>query len=201
MDYQKIGQLIRKLRREKGLTQAELSELLHVSNKTVSKWECGCGCPELSLFPSLSNALNVDFSSLFTGEIIENKQDSGNLKRIRFYICPTCGNLINTTSTAIVSCCNKVLTPQKLQRAGEELQVKLIDREYVISSTHDMTRKHYITFLALCNSDQLYLRKLYPEWDIQLQMPYLPGAALIWHCNQHGLFYQALPKYQRTRNR
>lgn len=79
--------------------------------------------------------------------------------------------------------------------------MKLIDREYVISSTHDMTRKHYITFLALCSSDQLYLRKLYPEWDIQLQMPYLPGAALIWHCNQHGLFYQALPKYQRTRNR
>lgn len=198
MNYQKIGQLIRKLRTEQGFTQAELAELLHISNKTVSKWECGNGCPELSLFPALSKVLNTDFSALFSGETGEKCQDTGNLKRISFYICPICGNLITSTSTAGVSCCGKVLLPQQLQRAGEELHAELQDREYYITTDHEMSRQHYITFVALRSSEQFLLRKLYPEWDVQLRLPYTPGAVLIWHCSQHGLFYQPLPQYRRT---
>ena len=198
MDYQKIGLMIRKLRTDKHLTQAELAELLHVSNKTVSKWECGSGCPEVSMFPALSKVLDVDFAALFSGETAEKPTDSGNLRKLQFYICPNCGNLITSTSDAAVSCCGKVLLPQRLQRAGEEIKVQLIDREYQISSDHEMSREHYITFLALRSSEQILLRKLYPEWDLELHMPYIPGAMLIWHCNQHGLFYQPLPQYRRT---
>ena len=198
MNEEKIGQLIRKLRTEKGLTQAELTELLHVSNKTVSKWECGSGCPEISLFPQLSRVLDVDSSALFSGEIERKSQDSGNLRRLKFYICPDCGNLITATSDAAVSCCGKVLVSQPLQKAGEEVCVQLIDQEFYITSEHEMTREHHITFLALRSSEQLLLRKLYPEWNIDLHMPYIPGAMLIWHCTQHGLFCQPLPQYQRT---
>jgi len=198
MDYQKIGLLIRKLRTEKCLTQAELANMLHVSDKTVSKWECGSGCPEVSVFPALSQALDADFSSLFSGETAEKQTDSGNLRRLQFYICPGCGNLITSTSDASIACCGKVLRPQKLQRAGEEVRAELVDHEYLIMSDHTMTREHYITFLALCSSEQILLRKLYPEWGLELHMPYMPGAMLIWHCNQHGLFYQPLPQYQRN---
>lgn len=202
MDYQKIGLMIRKLRTEKSLTQAELAEILHVSNKTVSKWECGSGCPEVSMFPALSKVLDVDFAALFTGETAEKAADSGNLRKLQFYICPNCGNLMTSTSDAAVSCCGKVLLAQKLQRAGEEIRVELVDREYQISSDHEMSREHYITFLALRSSEQILLRKLYPEWNLELYMPYIPGAILIWHCKQHGLFYQPLPQYRRTpRNR
>ena len=198
MDYQKIGLMIRKLRTDKHLTQAELAELLHVSNKTVSKWECGSGCPEVSMFPALSKVLDVDFAALFSGETAEKPVDSGNLCKLQFYICPNCGNLITSTSDAAISCCGKVLSPQKLQRAGEEIKVQLIDREYQISSDHEMSREHYITFLALRSSEQILLRKLYPEWNLELYMPYIPGAMLIWHCKQHGLFYQPLPQFRRT---
>ena len=198
MAYQKIGLMIRKLRTDKHLTQAELAEILHVSNKTVSKWECGSGCPEVSMFPALSKVLNVDFAALFSGETAEKPTDSGNLRKLQFYICPNCGNLITSTSDAAVSCCGKVLLPQKLQRAGEEIKVQLIDREYQISSDHEMSREHYITFLALRSSEQILLRKLYPEWNLELYMPYIPGAMLIWHCKQHGLFYQPLPQFRRT---
>ena len=198
MDYQKIGLMLRKLRTDKHLTQAELAEMLHVSNKTVSKWECGSGCPEVSMFPALSKVLNVDFAALFSGETAEKPTDSGNLRKLQFYICPNCGNLITSTSNAAVSCCGKVLLPQKLQRAGEEIKVQLIDREYQISSDHEMSREHYITFLALRSSEQILLRKLYPEWNLELYMPYIPGAMLIWHCKQHCLFYQPLPQYRRT---
>ena len=41
MDCNKVGQLILQLRKEKGLTQRSLAEQLGISNKTVSKWECG----------------------------------------------------------------------------------------------------------------------------------------------------------------
>ena len=43
MDNEKVGQLILQLRKEKGLTQQQLAEMLHISNKAVSKWECGHG--------------------------------------------------------------------------------------------------------------------------------------------------------------
>ena len=66
MDHAKIGQLIRHLRTEKRMTQESLAEQLHVSNKAVSKWECGNGCPEISLFPALSSILGADFSALLT---------------------------------------------------------------------------------------------------------------------------------------
>ena len=47
MDPVKIGRLILFLRKEKDLTQKQLANMLHVSDKTVSKWECGAGIPEI----------------------------------------------------------------------------------------------------------------------------------------------------------
>ena len=202
MDYAKTGQLIRRLRLEMGLTQQELADQLHICSKTVSKWECGHGFPEVSMFPALSEVFNVDFSSLYSGEISSKCKDSGNLRRLQFHVCPTCGNIVTTTSSMSAVCCGKKLQPLTAQRAGEDVQVTLTDGEYVLSSDHEMHRDHYISFLALCSSDQLLLRKLYPEWDVHLQLPYMPGATLYWYCTKHGLFVQRLPQMQRKpRNR
>lgn len=203
MNYEKIGQLIRQLRTEKGLTQEALAEMLHVSNKTISKWECGNGCPELSLFPALSAALEVDFSALFSGNLEEKQKNSGNFKHLKFYICPNCGNMITAITSTSVSCCGKMLQPLTAKKAEEEaLNVEWIENEYFISSQHEMTRDHYITCVGLLSSDQLLLRKVYPEWDLQIRMPSLVGAHLIWHCSRHGLFYQPLPRpVRQPRNR
>ena len=94
MDYQKIGLMLRKLRTDKHLTQAELAEMLHVSNKTVSKWECGSGCPEVSMFPALSKVLNVDFAALFSGETAEKPM--GNLFIKKHKILVSCYFSIET---------------------------------------------------------------------------------------------------------
>ena len=64
MDNVKIGQLIYRLRKEKRLTQLQLAEQLGVSDKAVSKWERGMGCPEVSLLPDLSNIFHVDLEKL-----------------------------------------------------------------------------------------------------------------------------------------
>ena len=69
MDCVKIGNLIAKLRKEKKLTQRNIADALGIQNKTVSKWECGLGCPDLSLWPELSTILGVDMKQMMEGEI------------------------------------------------------------------------------------------------------------------------------------
>ena len=74
----------------------------------------------------------------------------------------------------------------------EKLNVEIIENDYFISSSHEMTRKHYITFVALVTSDTVFLKKQYPEWDLQIRIPRFARGRLLWHCSEHGLFYQEI---------
>ena len=71
MDQKQIGQFIAALRHEKGLTQKELAAKLAVSDKTVSKWECGRGLPELSLLQSLCAELGVGINELLAAKCLD----------------------------------------------------------------------------------------------------------------------------------
>lgn len=70
MDNQKIGDLIKKLRKEKNLTQKGLADILMVTDKAVSKWERGLGYPEITIIPELANALGITISELLNGSIM-----------------------------------------------------------------------------------------------------------------------------------
>ena len=78
MDYQKVGTLISSLRKEKGYTQKQLAEMIQVSDKAVSKWERGMGCPDVSLLGELSAALGVNIEKILTGQLDPNSEDGGN---------------------------------------------------------------------------------------------------------------------------
>lgn len=67
MDPIKTGAVIRSQRQKNGMTQLELAGKLCVSDKTVSKWECGSGAPDISLLPALARALDVDVKALLYG--------------------------------------------------------------------------------------------------------------------------------------
>ena len=54
MDLSKVGKLIYTLRKEKDMTQKQVADLMHISDKAISKWERGLGCPDVSLLPELS---------------------------------------------------------------------------------------------------------------------------------------------------
>lgn len=73
MDHQKIGLFIAQLRREKGLTQLQLAEQLHVTNKAVSKWENGRCLPDAALFEPLCAALGITLNDLLAGEKIQEQ--------------------------------------------------------------------------------------------------------------------------------
>lgn len=73
MNQKKIGEFIAQLRKEQGLTQKELAERVNVSDKTISKWECGNGLPEMSSIPVLCQVLGISINELLSGERLEQE--------------------------------------------------------------------------------------------------------------------------------
>lgn len=191
MDYGKVGQLIYKLRKEKGMTQKQLADLLNISDKTVSKWERGMGCPDVTLLGMLSGILGVEIEKILAGELNPNDKDNGNMKRIKFYACTSCGNVMTSSGEASLSCCGRIIEPLQAQQASSEHQVTVEadGEEYFITLEHDMRKEHYISFAALVTADRVLLIKLYPEQYAQFSMPKMRhSSALYVYCTQHGLF-------------
>lgn len=75
MNDVKIGKFICDMRKEKGLTQRELANVISVTDKAISKWETGKGYPDISLLIPLSNALGVSVNELLSGEKINNESE------------------------------------------------------------------------------------------------------------------------------
>lgn len=188
MDCEKVGKLIRTLRTERGLTQKNIADALGISNKTVSKWECGLGCPDLDLWPELAVILGADMRQLMEGEITRNRPDSGNISRVRFYVCPDCGNILFSTGAATIHCCGRRL--ERIEPiTGElpEVTVEAMDTDYYVTFDHPMTKEHYLTFAAYVKTDRITLHRLYPEQEASVRFPAQRGGTLYVCCNTHGL--------------
>ena len=71
MDQIKIGKFISDLRKEKGLTQAQLSEKLGITDRAVSKWETGRSMPDASIMLELCEILGISVNELLSGEVLE----------------------------------------------------------------------------------------------------------------------------------
>lgn len=78
MDLQIIGNFIKEQRKAKGLTQAQLAEKIFVSEKTISKWECGNGFPDTSLILPLCQTLEITANELLSGKKITNTDEYKN---------------------------------------------------------------------------------------------------------------------------
>jgi len=71
MDNQEFGSRIAEARKKNGMTQRELAERLDVTDKAVSKWECGKGFPEITLLPKLSKVLGIKPEDLLTDKPVQ----------------------------------------------------------------------------------------------------------------------------------
>lgn len=194
MDPVKTGELVRQLRTEKELTQKQLAERLHVSAKAVSKWECGNGSPDISLLPALAEALGTEIRVLLAGEIEHNEREKGDMKKLKFYVCKACGNLVTATGDAAVTCCGSRLSAAEPRAAAENerLSVEDADGAWFVSSGHPMTKEHYISFAAYVGDSTAMIFRQYPEWNFQFTMPMYRSGRLIWHCTKCGFLYQEL---------
>lgn len=68
MNQAKIGGFLKELRREKGITQEQLAEALHVSSRTISRWETGSNMPDISILVDLADYYDVSIPELINGE-------------------------------------------------------------------------------------------------------------------------------------
>ena len=74
MDLIKIGKFIAAKRKQRNLTQMQLAELLHVTDRAISKWECGRSMPDSAIMLELCDTLNISVNELLTGEELEMKE-------------------------------------------------------------------------------------------------------------------------------
>lgn len=190
MDCNKVGLLISELRKEKNMTQKEIADAMSISDKTISKWERGLGCPDVSLLSELSHILGVNIEKILQGDLDPNHTDGGNMKRVKFYLCPTCGNVLTSTAKAELSCCGRKLEPL-VEKAADEHHIITaadIEDESYITVDHPMTREHYLTFAAYVTCDRLQLIKLYPEQNAELRIPKIRSGKFYICCSKHGLY-------------
>ena len=162
MNYEKVGSVIYQLRKEAAMTQQELADKLFISNKAISKWERGQGCPDVSLLGSLSEVFGVNIEKILAGDISPNSADGGNMKRAKFYVCPMCGNILTATGDAEISCCGRKLEPlvSKTADAEHQLHVEVIEDDYYITFEHEMSKDHFLNFFAYLDYDRVTLVRL-----------------------------------------
>ena len=67
-----LGEMIRQIRMEKGLSQLQLAELIHVDRSTIANWETGRRLPDADMIKILSNALDTDVSFLINASVKQN---------------------------------------------------------------------------------------------------------------------------------
>jgi len=184
------GSTIKELREKQNLTQTDLADKIGVSSKTISKWETAKGLPDISLLQPLARALNISVIELMNGEQIINKNISANMMRAKFYVCPICGNIINSMGDTLISCCGITLPALEAEAPAQDHDavIEAVEDEHFITIHHPMTKTHYISFVAYVTSDRLQMIKLYPEGNAQTRIQLRGRGILYWYCNRHGLY-------------
>ena len=190
MDCSRVGKLILTLRQERGMTQKALADEMNISDRTISKWERGIGCPDVSLLRELSTVLEVNIEKILSGDLKPNDKDRGNMKKVKFYVCPDCGSILFCTGENDISCCGRKLTALITQPedSQHEIRIEEIENDFYVTLQHEMSKQHYITFMAYVTCDRVLLIKLYPEQSAEVRFPKMHGGDFYVCCNKHGLW-------------
>ena len=184
------GAMIKRLREERRISQNKLAEALGVSDKAVSRWETGRGFPDITLIEPLAAALGVSVIELFSGDDVVNTNKVSKMLRMKLYVCPVCGNVIQAAGEAVVSCCGITLPPLEAEPAdaGHPVRIERVEDEYYISIDHVMVKTHYISFITAVRDDGYETRKLYPEGNAEARFKISGIRFFYCYCNRHGLF-------------
>lgn len=184
------GAVIKELREQRKMTQLQLAEILSVSDKTVSKWETGKGYPDITLLESIAAAFGISLTELISGHQIKNSNVSANMLRSGFYVCPVCGNVIHSMGAAVIHCHGLQLMPAEPEAADEHhrISVEKVEDEYYVSIAHEMSKTHYISFIAAVSPDRCQLVKLYPEGEAAARFRISGVRRIYFYCNRDGLY-------------
>ena len=196
MNQYVTGAVIKKLREKNNMTQCQLADKLLVSDKTISKWETGKGYPDITLLEPIAEAFSVSITELISGDEIKNTNVSANMMRSLFYVCPVCGNVIHSMGEAAVHCHGVLLKPAQAEQTDEnhKIFVERVEDELFVEIEHEMTKTHYISFVATMSSDRIQIVKLYPEGNASARFSLSGVKKVFFYCNRDGLFVLDLVK-------
>lgn len=190
MNQYVTGAVIKELREKNHMTQVELAEKLCVSDKTISKWETAKGYPDISLLEPIARVFGISITELISGNAVSNVNVSANMLRSKFYVCPVCGNVIHSMGEAVIHCHGITLAPCQAEETDENhmIFIERVEDEYYIRIDHDMTKEHYISFVAGLASDKIRMIKLYPEGNAEARIKINSVKKILFYCNKDGLF-------------
>lgn len=195
MDLKKTGPLIRSLRLEQRLTQKQLAEPLHLSDRTISKWERG---PVFRM---------PDCSRSFPGSLRPRRaaplrraacQSKGRWKHETHPVLPL--PPVREPADFDERSPHLLLRPQLIpllprKAEGEHFfQAERSDGEWHLTTAHPMEKEHFLTFAAWVDLGRIFLVRLYPEPNGFLRLPAFKGGALYFGCSRDGLFTEILPR-------
>ncbi len=190
MNQYVTGSIIKELRESKKLTQQQLADKLYVSDKTISKWETGKGYPDITLLEPLASELGISVIELMAGKSVINTNKSFNMMKTKFRVCPVCGNIICSTGNTVISCCGILLPSLEVETDdnNHEITIEKSEDEYYVKISHEMTKQHYISFIAAVKDNGYELTKLYPEGEAEARFKIERTQYIYYFCNHHGLF-------------
>ncbi|MBQ9961003.1 MAG: helix-turn-helix domain-containing protein [Firmicutes bacterium] len=191
MNQYVTGAVIKALREKNRMTQAELAQKLCVSDKTISKWETAKGYPDVSLLEPIAKTFGISITELISGTPMSNANISANMMRSKFYVCPVCGNVIHSMGEAAINCHGVLLTPLEAEEADEhhKIFIEKVEDEYYARIEHDMTKHHFISFIAAMSPERIQMVKLYPEGNAESRFKISGVKQFLFYCNRDGLFY------------
>ena len=191
MNQYVTGAVIKELREKNHMTQASLAEKLCVSDKTVSKWETAKGYPDISLLEPIAKIFGISVTELISGNAVSNVNVSANMLRSNFYVCPVCGNVIHSMGEAVIQCHGIILNPCQAENTDEHhmIFIERVEDEYYVRIGHDMTKQHYISFVAGLSADKIQMVKLYPEGNAEARIKINGVKKIFFYCNRDGLFF------------
>lgn len=194
------GAIIKELREQNSMTQSELAERLGVSDKAVSKWETGRGYPDITLLEPIADVFQISVVELLSGAAVTNTNVAANMLRSGFYVCPICGNTVHSMGQFVISCHGIILPPLEAEEADgkHEIVLQKAEDEYFVSVDHEMTKEHYISFLAAVSSDRVQIVKLYPEGNAEARFKINGVRMLYFYCNRDGLFMKRIKQRKKS---
>lgn len=139
----------------------------------------------------IADAFSVSVTELISGNTVTNSNVSSNMMRSHFFVCPVCGNIIHSMGEAVIQCHGVQLQPEEAEPTDEEhkIFVERVEDEYYVRIEHEMSKSHYISFIAAVSKDRMQMVKLYPEGNAEARFKINGVEKIYFYCNRSGLFF------------
>ncbi|GAU79084.1 predicted transcriptional regulators [Fusibacter sp. 3D3] len=148
------------------------------------------GCPDVTLLKALSHILGINMDSILSGNMDLNELNGGNMKHIKFYVCPNCNNIIHSTGVSEIACCGRKLEAlvAKTMDDAHKITISKVEYDYHITFNHPMEKEHYISFFAYIGIDRILFIRMYPEQSSEIRLPRMQGGTFYFYCTNHELW-------------